>query len=223
MRLAAAPLILLAACGRPEAGTRPPCAHDADFDRSSFVRVRADAVPAVVRRDLDLAAIAAESGGTAGAGKPQGLTAIENRLEFHTQANMAKTAEETCVWFDSVSVDLTPASVQIFVPREYPEGSCESLAVLAHEREHERVHREHLAAAAADIRAALEKARWLPARGNPLAVADRAEAEAALNAKIKKVVDPAYAKYKEGLAAAQADLDRPDLYAWVSKRCAGWK
>lgn len=210
-------------CGRREAGTDAVCPHDPGFDRSKVVRVRADVPPAVLRRDLDLAALEAESHGSAGAGKQQGLTEVEHRLALRTRVNMETKRDRACVWFDEVSVDLTPASIQIFVPREYPEDSCESLAVLAHEREHERVHRERLAQAAKEIEAALTAAKWLPARGNPLEAADRAEAEAALNAKIRKVVTPVYEKYKEDLALAQAELDRPDLYQWVSKRCAGWK
>jgi hypothetical protein len=137
--------------------------------------------------------------------------------------NIETARGRTCVWFDEVRVDLTPASVQIFVPREYQEGSCEYEAVLAHEREHERVHRERLEAAVKEIEAALIGATWLPAKGNPLETEDRASAEAALNAKIRKVVTPVYEKYKTDLRSAQADLDRPELYQWVSKRCSSWK
>jgi hypothetical protein len=225
MRRAAALLacLLHCACGRGDSRSEAVCPHDPGFDRSKVIRVRADVPPAVLRRDLDLAALAAESHGSAGSGRQQGLTEVEHQLAFHTLVNMETSRGRACVWFDEVRVDLTPASVQIFVPREYPEGSCEYLAVLAHEREHERVHGERLAAAAKEVEEALTAAKWLPARGNPLEVADRAAAEAALNAKIRKVVAPVYGKYKEDLAAAQAELDRPDLYQWVSKRCSGWK
>ena len=109
------------------------------------------------------------------------------------------------------------------MPREYHEDSCEYLAVLAHEREHERVHREHLAAAIQAIDDALTAAKWLPAKGNPFEAADQVAAEAALEAKIRKVVAPVYEKYKEELRSAQAELDKPELYQWVSKRCTGWK
>lgn len=213
----------MSGCGRA-APTQPAsaCPHDPGFDRSKVSRVRAEIPPAVLRRDLGLAQIAAETG-SAGAGRAQGLTEVEHQLRFRTLVNAETTRGKTCVWFDEVLVDLTPASIQIFVPREYADGSCEYDAILVHEREHERVHRERLTAAAAEIRAALEEAKWLPARGNPLEAADRASTEAALDAKIRKVVTPVYAKYKEELASAQADLDRPELYQWVSKRCSGWK
>lgn len=221
MRRAAALLLLLAACGKP--AEESACPHDPGFDRSGVIKVRADHRPAVLRHDLGLAEIARLADGSSGAGRTQGLTVVDNQLAFRTLVNMETSRGRTCVWFDEVGVDLTPASVRIYVPREYPVDSCEYLAVLEHEREHESVHQERLAAAAVEIERALTDARWLPARGNPLETEDRATAEAALNAKIRKVVTPVYESYKRELGRAQADLDRPDLYQWVAKRCAGWK
>jgi hypothetical protein len=215
--------LLIAGCGRKDPAAGSACPHDPGFDRSKVIRVLARVPPAVVRRDLDLNALAVESHGSTGAGRPQGLTEVEHRLAFRGLVDAETSRGRTCVWFDEVTVDLAPASVQIFVPREYPEDSCEYTAILVHEREHERVHRERLEAAAKEIEDALTAAKWLPARGNPLEASDRAAAEAALNAKIRKVVTPVYEKYKEDLAAAQAELDKPELYQWVSKRCSAWK
>jgi len=220
---AAAALLLLGACGREGPRDGSICPHDPGFDRSRMIRVRADARPPVLRRDLDLAALAKESGGSVGTGKPQGLTEVDNQLSFHTLMNMEAVGGRACVWLDEVRIDLTPASVQIFVPREYAEDSCEYIAVLEHEREHERVHRERLDAAVKEIEQALTEARWLPGKGNPMATDDRDSAEAALKAKIRKVVIPAYQKYKADLGSAQLELDKPELYQWVSKRCSGWK
>jgi len=225
MRPAAALLLLLAACGRGggDSHSESACPHDPSFDRSKVVRVKAEFPPAVLRRDLDLDALAKESEGSGVEGRTQGLTLVDSQLTFRTLVKAETVRGRACVWFDQVIVDLTPASVQIFVPREYPEDTCEYQAVMAHERDHERVHQERLTAAAQEIEAALASARWLPARGNPLETGDRASVEAALTDKIKKVVAPVYAKYKEDLRLAQAELDRPDLYQWTTKRCSGWK
>lgn len=217
-------LISLAACGRPEAnGAGPACPHDPSFDRSGIVTVAAFPPAASLRHDLDLAALARESSGTVGAGRLQGLTEVEHRLGLRTTVSLAPSRGRACVWFDAVRIDMTPASVQIFVPKEYPEGSCEYDAVLVHEREHERIHRERLAAAAAEMRSALTAAKWLPGKGNPIEAADKESAEAALNDKISKVVHPAYEKFKADLTAAQAELDTPALYRWVTARCQHWK
>lgn len=222
MRFAGILVLLLAACGKSEPSNDAACPHQPGADRSDFIRVTGDFPPTVLRRDLDLAALAVESGGAGGV-RPQGLTSVGHQLRFRSRVNAETARGRSCVWFDQVTVDLTPSSVQIFVPKEYADGSCEYDAILVHEREHERVHRERLTAAAAEIHAALEAATWLPARGNPLETGDRDAAQAELEAKIRRVVEPVYASYKEKLALAQADLDRPDLYQWVSKRCPGWK
>ena len=213
----------MSGCGHHDSEPGSICPHNPSFDRSQVIQVRADIRPTTLRRDLGLAGIAAETHGSSGAGKQQGLTEVEHQLAFHTLVNRETSRGRSCVWFDEVRVDMTPASIQIFVPREYPENSCEYLAVLAHEREHERVHSEHLSAAVKEVEAALKAAKWLPAKGNPLETSDLAQAEAALNAKIRKVVTPVYEKYKEDLTSAQAELDKPALYQWVSKRCSGWK
>lgn len=181
------------------------------------------AAASVLRRDLDLAALAVESHGSAGQGKAQGLTEVEQEMTFRTLTKRTVNRGRTCIWFDEVRVDLAITSLQIFVPREYPEDSCEYLAVLAHEHDHERVYLERLQAAAEEIKNALASAKWLPARGNPLETADGDGAEALLGAKIRKIANPIYERYKEDLGVAQAELDRPDLYQWYSKRCGGWK
>ena len=136
---------------------------------------------------------------------------------------MLPSRGRACVWFDWIEVDMTPERTEIYVPSEYPAGSCEYEAVLVHEREHERVHRERLAAAAEEIRAALSAAKWIPAKGNPLDAANKEEAEAALEQRVQNVARPVYAKFKADLGAAQAELDTPALYQWVTKRCQGWK
>ncbi len=227
MRFAVLALVL-AGCGKSEPRNDVACPHLPGADRSALITVTGGFPPTVLRRDLDLKGLAIESrGGSSGGSNPQGLTAVGHQLRFQSLVQAETARGRTCVWFDTVTVDLTPSSIQIFIPKEYPDGSCEYDAILVHEREHERVHKETLTAAAAEIHAALQAAAWLPARGNPLEITDRATdraaAEEELKAKIRRVVEPVYASYKEKLAIAQSDLDRPDLYQWVSKRCAGWK
>lgn len=223
MRRAALLSLLFAGCGRSDPRASAACPHDPAFDRTGLIRVHAGVPVTVMRRDLSLAEVKAEANAVMGSATAQGLTEVEHQLAFRTLANAETSRGRTCLWLEEVTVDLAPKSVHIFVPREYHENSCEFQAILAHEREHERVYREQLTDAAGRVEAALTAARWLPARGNPLEAADRPAAEAALNEKIRKIVAPVYSSYKEKLARAQAELDTPALYQWVSKRCAGWK
>ncbi len=218
MRAAAILLLACAACGRPAPDAA--CSPDPAFDRSGLVRVRADAPAARVRRDLSLAGLQREAGTAAGT---QGLTKVDHATRINLNLRHETGGGRSCAWLEGVEVDLSPRAVEILIPSEYPEGSCEYEAILAHEREHERVHRESLAEAAKRARAALESAAWLPAKGNPASSAGPDAAESALGAEVDKVVLPIIAEYKESLKASQAELDAPALYRWTSQRCSGWK
>jgi hypothetical protein len=174
----------------------------------------------VIDRAESLAGLAARAGGDS---KVRGLTLTDDRFAVRTRLMTRRSGRATCAWIEEAVVDLTPASVTIFVPRDYPEGSCEHDAVLAHEREHVATHRERLEAAATEMRAALASARWLPLKGNPIESGDPAAAQAALEERLRKVLLPVHEKFRADLRAAQADLDRPDLYEWWGRRCASWK
>lgn len=224
MLRAIAAAALMAACGRPEAPSPAACAHDTTLPREGHIEVKMSVPPARLRRDMDLHALAVESKGTVGLGAgPQGLTEVEHRLDVRTLMSLTPASGGACVWFEKVTIDLSPGDVAIFVPSEYPEDSCEYLAVLDHERGHERVHRERLEKAATEMQAALDGAKWLPLRGNPAFAADKDAAQKALEDKIRKVVHPAFEKFKWELTIAQAELDTPALYRWVTARCQDWK
>lgn len=224
MLRAIAAAALLAACGSPEAPSGAACPHDPSAERSGHIEVKFALPPTRLRRDLDLKALAVESKGAVGLGDgPQGLTVVEHRLDVRTLMALTPAREGSCVWFEKVTVDLSPGSVEIFVPKEYAEGTCEYDAVLEHERGHERVHRERLERAAAEMQAALDAAKWLPLKGNPSAAADKDAAQKALEEKVRKVVHPSFEKFKWELTIAQAELDTPALYRWVTARCQHWR
>ena len=71
---------------------------------------------------MNLAALARETSST-GPGRSQGLTVVESRLAYSSQVQSRKENGRLCVWMDEVGVDLTPASVEIIIPSEYPDGS----------------------------------------------------------------------------------------------------
>jgi hypothetical protein len=220
-------VLAAAACGRRDSSSGPACPHDLALDRVPPVSVEVSSITTVVRRDLDLAGIAKLPGTEAlgPGGKLQGLTVVEHRLAYKTGVALSDGyfGAPSCAWIDHLTVSLTPASMTIYVPREYPEESCESEQILAHERQHEEIHRDTLAEFAGEMRRAVAKADWLPARGTPLSVTDRAEAERRIEEMIDKATKPVYARFKEELAKRQAVIDVPENYRWVSRRCANWK
>lgn len=223
-RLLAPCLLAAAACG-PSGG--PPCPHDAALDRAAPFEVVISSVETRVRRDLDLDGLAKLPGLEAlgPGGKLQGLTIVEHQMAYRTGIAVSHHlfGGPACAWIDKLTIDLTPKTMTIYVPREYPEDGCESEQILAHERTHEEIHRDTLAEYADAMRRALSRADWLPARGTPLAVADRAEAERRVEEMIDKATHPVYAEFKDKLKERQAVIDVPENYRWVSRRCSHWK
>lgn len=216
-----------AGCGRGPGASGPACPHDLALDRTPPMEVVVSSVATVVRRDLDLRGLAALPGTEAlgPGGEIQGLTVAEHRLAYRTAIAVAPRlfGGPECAWIDHLTVDMTPASLTIYVPSEYPDGGCESEQILDHERQHEEIHRDTLDEYAGEMRRALARADWLPARGTPLAVADRAEAERRVEEMVDKAAKPVYARFKRTLAERQAVIDVPENYRWVSRRCARWK
>ncbi len=225
MRLFAAALLLAAlpACSRPSA-EGPACPHEGVPDRARVVVVRHRPLKAALRRDLSLSELAREGEGV-GAGRLQGLTVVDHSFERKWSRTITSSRKpgRMCVWLTKFIVDLTPSKAEVFVPREYPDGSCEETEVMRHEREHEEAHRVSLGEFSERLSRDLAAADWLPVEGAPLEVADEAEADARLDAAFDKIFAPARAAFLEELGRRNAVLDIPENYRWVTSRCKGWK
>ena len=226
--LLALAVLSAAACGRGSPfGGGPACPHDLDLDRTADSSVVSASVPEVVRHDLTRAEVARLSGTEAlgPGGKIRGLTLVHHQLSYKTSIALTHPlfGGPRCAWLEKLTVDVTPDKIEIYVPKEYPENSCEYEQILAHERTHEKIHRDVLAQTADDMRRALAKAVYLPARGTPLTVADRPEAERRIEAMVDKAAKPVYAEFKETLKERQAVIDLPKNYLWTQQRCSNWK
>lgn len=229
----ARPLLVVAVLAAAACGRRTPligaqvCPHDLSLDRAAPAAVVSSPVTTVVRHDVSLEGIARLPGTEAlgPGGKLQGLTVVQHQMNYKTAVALARPlfGGPRCAWIDTLTIDVTPEKMEIYVPSEYPEGSCEYDQILAHERQHEDTHRDVLAATVEEMRAALAKADYLPARGTPLAVADRPEAERRIEKMVDKATKPVYARFKEELRRRQAVIDLPENYRWTQNRCQNWK
>lgn len=214
---------LLAACSRPSA-EGPACPHEGVPDRAAVVSVTHAPLKASLRRDLSLAELARLGEGV-GSGRLQGLTVVEHSFErkWTRTITSSRKSGRYCVWLTKLTVDLTPAKAEVFVPREYADGSCEHDEVLKHERDHEDAHRESLAEFSSRLAASFASADWLPVAGAPLEVAGDEEADQRLDAAFDRIFAPERARFLEQLHKRNAVLDLPDNYRWVTARCKGWK
>ena len=202
------------------------CAENPEYDRAAPAVVVSSPTATVIRHDLSLEAIAHLPGTEAlgPGGKLQGLTVVHHQLSYKTGIALTHPLwGPRCAWVDKLTVDVTPEKMEIYVPSEYPEGSCEYDQILSHERLHEDTHRDALQEAVDEMRVALAKADDLPARGRPMTVADRPEAERRIEEIVDRATKPVYARFKEELRRRQAVIDLPANYRWTQDRCHDWK
>lgn len=189
-----------------------------------MVEVSHRPLKAALRRDLSLSELASLGDGV-GSGRLQGLTIVQHAFErkWARTISTSRKPGRMCVWLTRLSVDLTPTKAEMYVPRDYAEGSCEEAEVSRHEREHEEAHRASLQEFADRLERDLEAADWLPVEGAPLEVADEAEADRRLDAAFERLFVPAREAFLAELSRRNAVLDLPANYRWVTSRCDGWK
>ncbi len=109
-----------------------------------------------------------------------GLTLADFRVNSTTRSEATRWGPDgrVCAWIGGVVVNLTPASLRIYIPKEYRPNSCESRQLLLHEMEHERLFRLGLERAVEKMRFALAHARDLP---GPLTPVDAAGSRGSLS------------------------------------------
>ena len=119
-------------------GSREPAIHDEhssctlDLDRYVYARAKREAEEDL-RREVDEQQQRGEPGHLAEMiGRLMRVTVARNTT---LEVRSAEESGRTCVWLEELIVDMTPASVEIFVPSDYPDGSCEYDAILVHEKE----------------------------------------------------------------------------------------
>jgi hypothetical protein len=221
--LLAAPLS--AAAGAP-AGSVAACLEAAALQPRTVFEVVVGTYPTVVERRLDINEINRIRPVRL---PPQaiahGLSIADYRLRYNvkSEATCWEAGGHACVWLGSVVVDLTPESIHIYIPKEYGASSCESQALLLHEREHESLHRAGIQKAAEKMRLALARAKNLPGPLTPINAANPEEAYARLKLMVDKIVRPIYEDYLKTSRAEQDSLDNLETYRRLGDACPGWR
>jgi hypothetical protein len=208
--------LLVLACGCARQAAR---SGKADSIRS---RVRSVVAKPAVRRDLGARAIARLPGAARGA-RVQGLTLIRRSMAVRQTYSTDSDASTVSAWLDEVDVTISLSPITIYIPKEYPEGSCEHKALMAHEAEHARVAAAAAAAAARELERVFARASELPSRERPIVASHPAEVVKALKLAVDKILDPVYERFEKDLDREQAELDEPAGYDKLFSRCAGWR
>ena len=178
--------------------------------------------PVNYRFDLDrsaLARIADENGMPGLKGEiPFGLTIGRYDLEVIVNSESVRDGAGYCTELRAAHVETGLKQLDVIVDRRFAPGSCERKAVLDHEAEHVEIFREALRY----YLPALEHALRQIALPRAIPVADRNAARAAYVNPITDALKPLFAAMNSHARDANAQLDTPESYAAVFKRCRDW-
>jgi hypothetical protein len=179
--------------------------------------------PPVHSHRLSLAGIASmvRSGDDPADGRNRtvGLTTLKAMSSLEGASTLVKRGDGFCVYLTSVQVDFGWEDMQVYVPSDYREGSCEYRAVLDHENEHVAIIRAALKEFAPRARARIESAL---AQTKPILVRGQngstEQALAPLHVQLSTLLKDFDALH----AARSARIDHPSNYAAVTAMCKNW-
>ncbi|MCI0404422.1 MAG: hypothetical protein L0212_13035 [Acidobacteria bacterium] len=183
--------------------------------------VRLEVPDAKVNHDLGLREIQKASGAKppGGATYMNGFTRLVLEVATRLETGMRTTVRgEKSVWVEGVEVRLSYSAVEIFIPREYAEGSCPYDVVLEHEREHVARDRTLLEDFVARVEKGLKRAE-LPTAARPLGGLTEEEGKRRIEEALEKTLKPSLDELKRKREEARAALDTRKNYEALRRRC----
>lgn len=160
-----------------------------------------------------------------GSARIPGLTVadygLRRKTEFSTSAGPSRG--RVCLWVSELELDFTYSALDVYVSKDYPEGTCERLYIARHEEEHVEVHRRLHQRYAGLLAEALAGAPGLPTLGNPAAFEDAEAGKKIVEGVIDRIADPIYKAFEEELGVEQGRLDTPESYRALQGLCPNWR
>ncbi len=154
----------------------------------------------------------------------EGLTqaGFETNTEYHCGGYKRWFADEYVMWIDSMTVEFSYNTMNVYVTNAFPEGSCQYEQILAHEKQHVEIHREVYKEFQEKIQEAMAAATGLPTHSHPITTLNWDEGKEGLGKMITKVVDPVFEDFQTELQQRQDQLDSPENYTELRSRCPNW-
>ena len=148
-----------------------------------------------------------------------GLTHSAHGSNLQFEFQVQTLGEVSCFNISKVNADFGHQTLEVFIPREYPPGTCQYNTVMRHEKEHVRVNREGIRKYAKLLRKELEKAvyRYNPKRTqNPEAAQE--DARQALGGAMRRINQ----KFQNDIAKKHAFIDKPGGPYDATGACRKW-
>jgi hypothetical protein len=171
---------------------------------------------------LSLSGIAnrARSGQSSDGIRVVGLTTVDTMVGIRGASLAVKRAEGFCVYLTSVDIEFGWQDMQVYVPSEYPQGSCEYRAVLDHENQHVANARAVLKEFAPRVRARIESAL---AESRPILTRRQDGVTEQAIAPIKARLIALQKEFDDLTAMRDTQIDAPSNYAAVTAMCKNWE
>ncbi|MGE4063513.1 MAG: hypothetical protein AB7E79_09110 [Rhodospirillaceae bacterium] len=171
---------------------------------------------------LNLNGIAARSRSpgarTEASSRPVGLTSVSTMFELKGATSIVRRGQTWCSYLASVDVNFGWDNMQVFIPSEYHQASCEYRAVMDHENQHVSIIRSALKEFSPIARARVEQ---VMAKSRPIPGAGEGSVDQAL-APIKAELEGLLLEFNEMHGARSAIIDTPSNYRATTALCRNW-
>lgn len=158
-------------------------------------------------------------GQVSSASRPVGLTTLKAMFSLQGGTTLVPRGEGYCVYLSSVEIEFGWEEMNVYIPAEFPEGSCEYRAVLDHENQHVSIIRSSLREfaprARARVEALLRNTRPAFTRGKNGSADD---ALAPISAQLTALLN----EFDTLHSKRSAVIDTPSNYAAVTGMCKNW-
>ncbi len=152
---------------------------------------------------------------------PIGLTVAEFGMRYDTKFYYRKAQMiGHCVALSEAKVTVGYDDITVYVSSEYPEGTCEYNAVLAHEQEHVQINRELLETYKAKFQEALRRVL----RGKKVIFTHRkGEARSAYVLELRRQLKRVVAEMVSARNLKNGAIDTRDNYQRLLAQCDNWR
>jgi hypothetical protein len=152
-----------------------------------------------------------------------GLTLFEYEFSSQFELSLRSNRPEGPYryWVKTLEVRFDLNRMEVFVSNQYPVGSCQYNAVLAHENTHVSINSRLFKKYLAQLRAELARLP-LPTSGHPWVAASQAQAEATLDGRIKPILKRSEERFAAEDRRENAKIDTTASYRRTSAKCRDW-
>jgi len=148
-----------------------------------------------------------------------GITLTKTVLGIQGATAAVRRGNGFCVYVTSVDVDFGWSSVEVYVPSDFPRGSCQYNVIMDHENQHIAINRGVLKEFAPLLRARIEKV--LAGTKPTFTRSSAGSADAAVGG-IQAQLAGLLKEFENQQIKRNAGIDSPSNYAALSTMCKDW-